>query len=199
MSMRAAPSFQFSAASIMLYKISPDGRELEFLHETEMDEPPLALMAFKGRLAVGSGVLSTLQRGPFDIAAANAAHPASGDSYRSRGSLNRTVEALRAHPHHTPNYPTMGRAGYDLSVNKIGYVPEKPAAAQLRTDEQVAAACVSALKTEVDPVRVGCLRRAKTAMYRAADWKGMPLSPVSPHLSARSCHGRNEWLILVVG
>jgi splicing factor 3B subunit 3 len=53
--LRFTPSFQFSAASIMLYKISPDGRELEFLHETEMDEPPLALMAFKGRLAVGSG------------------------------------------------------------------------------------------------------------------------------------------------
>jgi hypothetical protein len=33
----------------------------------------------------------------------------------------------------------VGRAGYDLSVNKIGYMPEKPAAAQPPTDEQVAA------------------------------------------------------------
>jgi hypothetical protein len=34
----------------------------------------------------------------------------------------------------------MGRAGYDLSVNKIGYVPERPTAAQPPTAEQVAAA-----------------------------------------------------------
>jgi len=53
--LRFSPSFRFSSASIMLYKISSDGRELEFVHETEMDEPPLALLAFKGKLAVGSG------------------------------------------------------------------------------------------------------------------------------------------------
>ena len=53
--LRFTPSFQFGAASIMLYKISADGRSLQFLHETEVDEPPLALLAFKGKLAVGSG------------------------------------------------------------------------------------------------------------------------------------------------
>jgi splicing factor 3B subunit 3 len=49
------PSYKFSGASIQIYKISPTGRELEFFHETEVSEPPLALLAFKGKLLAGIG------------------------------------------------------------------------------------------------------------------------------------------------
>ncbi|KAF1952130.1 pre-mRNA-splicing factor rse1 [Byssothecium circinans] len=47
--------YKFTSASIQLYKVSPDGRELEFMHETEVSEPPLGLTAFKGKLVVGTG------------------------------------------------------------------------------------------------------------------------------------------------
>ncbi|KAF2683621.1 hypothetical protein K458DRAFT_367888 [Lentithecium fluviatile CBS 122367] len=53
-----------SQASIMLYKISPSGKKLEFLHETEMSDIPMALLSFKGKLVVGSGTdLSLYDRG----------------------------------------------------------------------------------------------------------------------------------------
>jgi splicing factor 3B subunit 3 len=43
------------SSSIHLYKVSDDGRTLEFYHETETDDPALALMAFKGKLVAGIG------------------------------------------------------------------------------------------------------------------------------------------------
>ena len=49
------PSYKFSGASIQIYKVSSTGRELEFFHETEVSEPPLALLAFKGKLLAGIG------------------------------------------------------------------------------------------------------------------------------------------------
>ena len=47
--------YKFSSASIQIYKTSPNGRELEFFHETDVSEPPLALLAFKGKLIAGVG------------------------------------------------------------------------------------------------------------------------------------------------
>lgn len=47
--------YKYSSASIQVYKISPNGRQLEFFHETEVSEPPLALLAFKGKLIAGVG------------------------------------------------------------------------------------------------------------------------------------------------
>jgi splicing factor 3B subunit 3 len=47
--------YKCSGASIQIYKISPTGRELEFFHETEVSDPPLALLAFKGKLIAGVG------------------------------------------------------------------------------------------------------------------------------------------------
>ncbi|KAL5410838.1 hypothetical protein PMIN03_005210 [Paraphaeosphaeria minitans] len=47
--------YQYKSASIQLYKVSPDGRQLEFVHETEVPQPPLALLAFKGKLVAGIG------------------------------------------------------------------------------------------------------------------------------------------------
>jgi splicing factor 3B subunit 3 len=47
--------YKYSSASIRVYKVSPDGRELEFFHETEVSEPPTAMLAFKGKLVVGVG------------------------------------------------------------------------------------------------------------------------------------------------
>ncbi|KAI8932631.1 hypothetical protein NX059_010128 [Plenodomus lindquistii] len=47
--------YKYSGASIQVYKISPNGRELEFFHETDVSEPPLALLAFKGKLIAGIG------------------------------------------------------------------------------------------------------------------------------------------------
>jgi splicing factor 3B subunit 3 len=47
--------YKFTSASIQLYKVSPNGRELELLHETEVSEPPLALLGFKGKLIAGIG------------------------------------------------------------------------------------------------------------------------------------------------
>lgn len=49
------PSLRYKSASIHIYKVSPDGRTLEFLHQTDMEEPPLALLAFKGKLVAGVG------------------------------------------------------------------------------------------------------------------------------------------------
>jgi len=47
--------YTFSGASIQVYKVSPDGRKLEFFHETEVSDPPLALLGFKGKLVAGVG------------------------------------------------------------------------------------------------------------------------------------------------
>lgn len=47
--------YNYTAASILVYKLSPDGSELEFYHETEVPEPPLALLAFKGKMIAGVG------------------------------------------------------------------------------------------------------------------------------------------------
>ncbi|ORY16460.1 CPSF A subunit region-domain-containing protein [Clohesyomyces aquaticus] len=47
--------YSFSKAFIQLYKVSPDGRKLEFYHDTEVSAPPLALLAFKGKLIAGLG------------------------------------------------------------------------------------------------------------------------------------------------
>ncbi|KAF1837382.1 pre-mRNA-splicing factor rse1 [Decorospora gaudefroyi] len=47
--------YKFTSASIQVYKIKQNGRELEFFHETEVSEPPLALLAFKGKLIAGIG------------------------------------------------------------------------------------------------------------------------------------------------
>ncbi|RYN66955.1 Pre-mRNA-splicing factor [Alternaria tenuissima] len=47
--------FKYTSASIQVYKINPTGRELEFFHETEVSAPPLALLAFKGKLIAGVG------------------------------------------------------------------------------------------------------------------------------------------------
>ncbi|KAL7268376.1 pre-mRNA-splicing factor rse1 [Rhizina undulata] len=40
---------------IHIYRFLEDGRELEFIHKTKVDEPPLALLSFQGRLLAGIG------------------------------------------------------------------------------------------------------------------------------------------------
>ncbi|KAF2740759.1 pre-mRNA-splicing factor rse1 [Polyplosphaeria fusca] len=50
-----APKYQYKSGSVQLYRILQDGRKLEFFHETLLDAPPTALLAFKGRLLVGFG------------------------------------------------------------------------------------------------------------------------------------------------
>jgi splicing factor 3B subunit 3 len=47
--------YKFSSASIQVYKVTMNGRGLEFFHETPVTEPPLALLAFKGKLIAGVG------------------------------------------------------------------------------------------------------------------------------------------------
>ncbi|KAL6706046.1 pre-mRNA-splicing factor rse1 [Coniothyrium glycines] len=49
------PTYKFSRAAIQIYKISPNGRQIEFYHETGTSEPALALIPFKGRLIAGVG------------------------------------------------------------------------------------------------------------------------------------------------
>ena len=46
---------QFSRGYLYVYRFHQDGRELEFIHETEVEEPPTTLVSFPGRLAVGIG------------------------------------------------------------------------------------------------------------------------------------------------
>jgi splicing factor 3B subunit 3 len=38
-----------------VYRFQEDGRELEFIHKTKVEEPPLALLGFQGRLLAGIG------------------------------------------------------------------------------------------------------------------------------------------------
>lgn len=40
---------------IHIYRFQEEGRELEFIHKTKVDDPPLALLAFQGRLVAGIG------------------------------------------------------------------------------------------------------------------------------------------------
>lgn len=44
-----------SGGFIHIYRFQEDGRELEFIHKTKVDEPPLALLGFQGRLLAGIG------------------------------------------------------------------------------------------------------------------------------------------------
>ncbi|KAK3380060.1 Pre-mRNA-splicing factor rse-1 [Lasiosphaeria ovina] len=46
---------QFTEGYIHVYRFHEDGRELEFIHKTKVEEPPMALMPFQGRLLVGVG------------------------------------------------------------------------------------------------------------------------------------------------
>ncbi|KAF5628518.1 pre-mRNA-splicing factor rse-1 [Fusarium sp. NRRL 25303] len=46
---------QFSEGYIHVYRFQQNGRELEFIHKTKVEEPPLALVTYQGRLAVGIG------------------------------------------------------------------------------------------------------------------------------------------------
>ncbi|EWY92301.1 pre-mRNA-splicing factor rse-1 [Fusarium oxysporum NRRL 32931] len=46
---------QFSEGYIHVYRFQQNGRELEFIHKTKVEEPPMALVAFQGRLAAGIG------------------------------------------------------------------------------------------------------------------------------------------------
>ncbi|KAL1999187.1 hypothetical protein VTN02DRAFT_4905 [Thermoascus thermophilus] len=45
----------FSAGYIHIYRFQEDGKELEFIHKTKIEEPPLALLGFQGRLLAGVG------------------------------------------------------------------------------------------------------------------------------------------------
>lgn len=44
-----------SGGFIHIYRFLDNGRQLEFIHKTQVDEPPLALLAFQGRLLAGIG------------------------------------------------------------------------------------------------------------------------------------------------
>jgi splicing factor 3B subunit 3 len=44
-----------TAGFIHVYRFQEDGKELEFIHKTKVEEPPLALLGFQGRLLVGIG------------------------------------------------------------------------------------------------------------------------------------------------
>ncbi|KAI1492495.1 pre-mRNA-splicing factor rse-1 [Biscogniauxia mediterranea] len=46
---------QFSAGFIHVYRLRDNGREIEFIHKTKVDEPPMALAQFQGRLLAGIG------------------------------------------------------------------------------------------------------------------------------------------------
>ncbi|KAM0334203.1 hypothetical protein ACHAQA_001224 [Verticillium albo-atrum] len=46
---------QFTEGYIHIYRFSEDGRELEFIHKTKVEEPPTALLGFQGRLVAGVG------------------------------------------------------------------------------------------------------------------------------------------------
>lgn len=48
-----------SGGFIHIYRFQDDGRDLEFIHKTKVEEPPMALLAFQGKLLAGIG--STLR------------------------------------------------------------------------------------------------------------------------------------------
>ena len=45
----------FTAGFIYVYRFLEDGKELEFIHKTKVEQPPQALLAFQGRLLAGIG------------------------------------------------------------------------------------------------------------------------------------------------
>ena len=45
----------FSSGFLHVYRFQEDGKELEFIHKTKVEEPPLALLPFQGRLLAGIG------------------------------------------------------------------------------------------------------------------------------------------------
>ena len=45
----------FSAGFIYVYRFLEDGKELEFIHKTKVEQPPQALLSFQGRLLAGIG------------------------------------------------------------------------------------------------------------------------------------------------
>lgn len=46
---------QFTEGYIHVYRFHDDGRDLEFIHKTKVEEPPMALIPFQGRLLAGLG------------------------------------------------------------------------------------------------------------------------------------------------
>ena len=46
---------QFSGGYIYVYRFHKDGKDLEFVHNTKIEEPPMALLPFQGRLVAGIG------------------------------------------------------------------------------------------------------------------------------------------------
>ena len=45
----------FAAGFLHVYRFHEDGKELEFIHKTKVEEPPMALLGFQGRLLAGVG------------------------------------------------------------------------------------------------------------------------------------------------
>jgi splicing factor 3B subunit 3 len=45
----------YTAGFIHVYRIHEEGKELEFIHKTKVEQPPLALLPFQGRLLAGVG------------------------------------------------------------------------------------------------------------------------------------------------
>lgn len=45
----------FSAGFLHVYRFHEEGKELEFIHKTKVEQPPMALLAFQGRLLAGIG------------------------------------------------------------------------------------------------------------------------------------------------
>ncbi|KAK4227715.1 Pre-mRNA-splicing factor rse1 [Podospora fimiseda] len=46
---------QFTEGYIHVYRFHEDGKDLEFIHKTKIEEPPMALIPFQGRLLAGIG------------------------------------------------------------------------------------------------------------------------------------------------
>ncbi|KAK0646032.1 Pre-mRNA-splicing factor rse-1 [Cercophora newfieldiana] len=46
---------QFTEGYIHVYRFHDDGKDLEFIHKTKVEEPPMALIPFQGRLLAGLG------------------------------------------------------------------------------------------------------------------------------------------------
>ncbi|KAJ9150815.1 Pre-mRNA-splicing factor rse1 [Pleurostoma richardsiae] len=46
---------QFTEGYIHVYRFHDNGRDLEFIHKTKIEEPPMALLPFQGRLLAGIG------------------------------------------------------------------------------------------------------------------------------------------------
>ncbi|MCJ1340592.1 pre-mRNA-splicing factor rse1, partial [Bachmanniomyces sp. S44760] len=45
----------YSAGFIHVFRFQEEGKELEFIHKTKVEEPPMALLSFQGRLLAGIG------------------------------------------------------------------------------------------------------------------------------------------------